>query len=85
MASLPPYLIAYDILSFASALVIALTILTVVCSKQLERGKGWFGMMFYWLIYSLSYGLLVGKQTGTEPSFGHCFVQTMFIYAAPPL
>jgi len=41
--------------------------------------------MSCWLVYSLSYGLLVGKQIGTEPSFAHCSVQTVFIYAAPPL
>lgn len=85
MAGLPAYLIVYDILSFTSALVFAITILTVALSKQLYRGKGWFGMMSYWLVYALSYGLLVGKQTGPEPSFGHCLAQTLFIYAAPPL
>ncbi|KAF9445475.1 hypothetical protein P691DRAFT_266471 [Macrolepiota fuliginosa MF-IS2] len=85
MAGLPGYLIAYDVLSFASALLIALTILTVILSKQLYRGKGWFGLMSCWLVYSISYGLLVGRQIGAEPSFSHCFAQTVFIYAAPPL
>jgi hypothetical protein len=85
MAGAPAYLIAYDVLSFASALILLITILTVVVSKRLYRGKGWFSMMLYWLIYALSYGLLVGKQTGSEPSFGLCYFQTLFIYAAPPL
>ncbi|KAJ3574195.1 hypothetical protein NP233_g1932 [Leucocoprinus birnbaumii] len=85
MASIPGYLVAYDVLSFTSALILAIMILTAICSQKVYRGKAWFGMMACWLVYALSYGLLVGKQIGPEPSFAHCFVQTMFIYAAPPL
>jgi hypothetical protein len=85
MTDLPAYIIAYDVLAFASALILLITILTVTVSKRLYRGKGWFSMMTYWLVYALSYCLLVGKQTGPEPSLGVCYFQTLLIYAAPSL
>lgn len=39
-----------------------------------------------WLLYSLSYGLLVGRQEGPdEPPLGLCITQTLLIYAVPVL
>lgn len=85
MIDIPTYLIVYDVFSFTSAFILATTMMTAICSKQIYRGKGWYGMMSCWLVYALSYGLLVGRQIGPEPNFAHCFIQTIFIYAAPPL
>ncbi|KAF7759911.1 hypothetical protein Agabi119p4_11606 [Agaricus bisporus var. burnettii] len=55
-------------------------------SKSIVRSPSWYNLLAAWLVYSLSYGLLVGRQEGPgQPPIGLCLAQTLLIYAVPPL
>ncbi|XP_006455641.1 hypothetical protein AGABI2DRAFT_121542 [Agaricus bisporus var. bisporus H97] len=55
-------------------------------SKSVVRSPSWYNLIAAWFVYSLSYGLLVGRQEGPDqPPMGLCLAQTLLIYAVPAL
>ncbi|KXN90377.1 hypothetical protein AN958_04246 [Leucoagaricus sp. SymC.cos] len=78
--------IIFDVLVLISVLLTVLTLLLAVLSRNVSQSAGWYGLMTGWVIYALSYGLIVGYQEGEkEPPLGVCAFQTLLIYAAPAL
>ncbi|KAJ7707646.1 hypothetical protein B0H17DRAFT_525254 [Mycena rosella] len=62
------------------------TLIPAMLSRSIHRSKTWFSMIISWIIYALSYLLIVGHQLGPEPPrAGVCVLQMVFIYASPPL
>ncbi|KAJ7584291.1 hypothetical protein C8J56DRAFT_1053746 [Mycena floridula] len=77
--------LAFNILSFAGFFLLALVLIPVILSKQVHRNRTWFGVILAWMLYSLSYLLILGHQFGPEPPFGLCMFQTILIYTMPTM
>ncbi|KAF9446234.1 hypothetical protein P691DRAFT_708956, partial [Macrolepiota fuliginosa MF-IS2] len=78
--------VLFDILVLVAVILLLCTLLPAVFSKNVHRSVGWYNLMITWLVYSLSYGLLVGRQVESiEPPLGLCLFQTLLIYAVPAL
>lgn len=54
-------------------------------SSRIRRRSGWFSLIISWMIYSITYLMIVGHQTGPAPPFGRCLAQAVLIYAIPPM
>jgi len=61
------------------------TLFPAMLSPSIHRSKTWFSMIVSWIVYALSYILILGYQSGPEPGRGICVLQMMFIYSTPPL
>lgn len=78
--------IIFDVLVYLSVLLTVCTLLPALFSKTVERSSGWYSLVTGLLLYSLSYGLIIGRQKGPhEPPPGLCVTQTLLIYAVPAL
>lgn len=78
--------ILFDVLVLLSALLIVCTLLPAIFSKAVERTPGWYSLIAGWFLFSLSYGLLIGRQEGLEePPLGLCVMQSVLVYGVPPL
>lgn len=78
--------VLFDVTVLLAILLFVFTWAPAVFSKKVQRSIGWFNLMTAWSVYSLSYGLLVGRQEiPGPPPFSICLAQTLLIYAAPPL
>ncbi|KAJ7067002.1 hypothetical protein C8F01DRAFT_1247411 [Mycena amicta] len=76
---------AFNVLATTGLVLLTLTLLPAVASPQVQRSPLWFSMISSWMVYSVSYMLLLGHQGGPDPPRGICGLQMMAIYAAPPL
>lgn len=64
---------------------IVAVLLPALFSSRVKRSRTWFGVLAAWLVYSVSYLFLIGRQFGPEPPLGLCMFQAVFIYATSPL
>jgi hypothetical protein len=79
-------IVAFDLLLLLSILLILCALVTAAVSKSIARSPSWYSLMMAGLIYSLSFGLIVGRQeTPDEPPLALCVIQTLLIYAVPVL
>lgn len=78
-------IIVYDVVVLLGAIMFVCTLLPAVLSRAVQRSVAWYSLMTAWLVYSLSYGLLVGRHEGEEPPHGLCLAQALLIYAVPAL
>lgn len=79
------FIVAFDILNFIALVSLSIVLLTAWASPRIRRVPTWYLYIVSWDVYSLSYLLILGKQTGSEPVWGLCLFQSMMIYAAPIL
>ncbi|KAF5359744.1 hypothetical protein D9756_003442 [Leucocoprinus leucothites] len=77
--------VLFDAIVLVATVLVLCTFLPAILSRNVKRSIGWYSLMTAWLVYSLSYGLLIGRQEGPEPPFGLCLFQTLLVYAVPPL
>lgn len=77
--------ILFDVLVLLSILLVAFALLPAVSSRYVSRSVGWYSLMTGWLVFSLSYGLIVGYQGERRPPLSLCTFQTLLIYAVPQL
>lgn len=77
--------VLYDVIALTAMVMFICSFLPAIFSRGVQRSAGWYSLMTAWLVYALSYILLVGKQEGPEPAFGLCMLQTLLVYAAPSL
>lgn len=78
--------IVFDSLILLSILLVIFALLPALLSRNVSRSVGWYSLMTGWLVYSISYGLIVGYQEGERgPPRGLCVTQTLLIYAVPQL
>lgn len=75
----------FNTFAIMGACLILVALAPALFSSRVPRSGVWFCVLTSWLVYSVSFLLLIGKQTGSEPPFGLCFLQAALIYAAPPL
>jgi len=75
----------FDVVVFVAIALSFFTFLPAILSKNVHRSIGWYSLIAAWLVYSLSYALLIGKQEGPDPPFGLCAFQSLLIYAVPTL
>lgn len=79
-------IVLFDVVDLLGIILLACALLPAVLSKTIQRSRVWYSMMVAWLVFALSYGLLVGRQEPpSQPPFGLCLVQTLLVYAVPPL
>lgn len=79
------FIIAFDILNSIAVITLSAVLITAWKSSRIRRVPTWYLYIFSWDVYSLSYLLIVGKQTGSEPVWGWCLFQAIMIYAIPLL
>jgi hypothetical protein len=79
------FIIAFDVLNLFSVITLSAVFLTAYFSPRIRRVPTWYLYIFSWDVYSLSYVLIVGKQTGAEPIWGWCLCQAVAVYASPVL
>ncbi|KAJ6494878.1 hypothetical protein C8R47DRAFT_389151 [Mycena vitilis] len=75
----------FDFLAAGGFVMLLATLFAAMLSRTIHRSETWYSMVFSWLVYSLSYLLIVGHQLGSPPPRGLCVLQMAFIYATPPL
>jgi hypothetical protein len=75
----------FDSFLFLGVALLALVVATAHLSSKVHRSGLWFRHMIAWIIYSITFLLLVGHQLDPNPPFGVCVVQAAFVYAAPTL
>ncbi|KAF9445476.1 hypothetical protein P691DRAFT_777551 [Macrolepiota fuliginosa MF-IS2] len=86
MSSGHALVVLFDVTVLLAIILFLCTLLPAVFSKSVQRSIGWYSLMTAWLTYSLSYGLLIGRQEEPiEPPLGLCLFQTLLVYAVPPL
>lgn len=78
-------IIVFDVFVLLGFILFLCTLLPAVFSRAVQRSVAWYSLMTAWVVYSLSYGLLVGRQEGPEPPLNICLLQTLLIYAVPAL
>lgn len=86
MSSHHALVVLFDVIVLLAVLLFVFTLTPAIFSKKVQRSIGWYNLMTAWSVYSLSYGLLIGRQeTPDPPPLGICLTQTLVIYAVPPL
>jgi len=78
-------IVIFDFLAAGGFAMLLATLLPAMLSRNIHRSETWFSMIIAWIVYALSYLLIVGHQFGPEPPPGLCALQMVFIYASPPL
>ncbi|XP_006459460.1 hypothetical protein AGABI2DRAFT_177395, partial [Agaricus bisporus var. bisporus H97] len=78
-------IIVFDVFVLLGLIMFVCTLLPAILSKTVQRSVAWYSLMLAWLTFSLSYGLLVGRQEGEEPPRTLCLVQALLIYGVPAL
>ncbi|KAJ7116063.1 hypothetical protein C8R44DRAFT_794053 [Mycena epipterygia] len=73
----------FNSLYFIGLGLLAIVILPPLLSRNVSRGPLWFCFMGSWMLYCVSFLLIVGRQLGPEPPFGLCLFQAALIHAAP--
>ncbi|KAF9060334.1 hypothetical protein BDP27DRAFT_1339819 [Rhodocollybia butyracea] len=53
-------------------------------SRRIQRSLTWYNFMLGWVVWCISFSLLIGQQTGGCPAFGLCLFQAALVYAGPP-
>ncbi|KAJ7756508.1 hypothetical protein DFH07DRAFT_482189 [Mycena maculata] len=84
MESNTPIVLFNSIAAGGLALLLA-TLFPAMLSTSIHRSKTWFSMIVSWIVYALSYILILGHQSGPQPPPGICVLQMMFVYSTPPL
>ena len=79
------FIIAFDILNFIALITLSAVLLTAWLSPRIRRVPTWYLYIFTWDIYTVSYLLIIGKQTGSKPVWEWCLFQSVMIYATPIL
>ncbi|KAF9464070.1 hypothetical protein BDZ94DRAFT_1297476 [Collybia nuda] len=79
-------IIAFDVLASLGIVSVTAVFVPAVFSPRIRRSATWFGMLTSWLVYSLSYVLLFGRQFSMKfPPHGLCMLQAILVYVMPPL
>ncbi|TFK75193.1 hypothetical protein BDN72DRAFT_832546 [Pluteus cervinus] len=72
----------FNVFSVLGIFLTSATLIPVLCFR-VRRRPAWISQMVFWLVYSISYFLLLGRQIGQAPPFGLCILQAALIYASP--
>ncbi|KAK7440068.1 hypothetical protein VKT23_017317 [Stygiomarasmius scandens] len=75
---------AYNALQLFGFISVVAVFFTAVASRSVRRSMIWYIFMLGWIIWCISYLLLIGQQTGTPPARALCTFQAALIYAGPP-
>ncbi|KAJ7306214.1 hypothetical protein DFH08DRAFT_902391 [Mycena albidolilacea] len=78
-------IVAFDMFAFLGLFWLAAVLLTAAVSPAIHRSKAWFAHLGAWAAFSLSYVLIIGRQTGPSPPHTLCLLQAGLIYACPVL
>ncbi|KAF4597121.1 hypothetical protein EYR40_007571 [Pleurotus pulmonarius] len=83
--SQPQLIWVFNALLSAGALQLIVIFLTALLSKRVRRVVTWYMFIFAWIIHSLSFLFIAGRQVGSPPTIGVCLIGSALIYASPPL
>ncbi|KAF9463535.1 hypothetical protein BDZ94DRAFT_1308650 [Collybia nuda] len=76
----------FNVLTTLGVFSIAAVLGPALFSSRVKRSTIWFSTLISWLMYSVSYLLLLGRQIGpANPPLGLCIFQASLIYATTPL
>jgi cytochrome c biogenesis factor len=76
-------IILFDALVILALALVASSLFTAILSKSIQRSMSWYNVMVQWLVISLIFMLLFGRQEGPEPPFALCTFQALLVYAVP--
>ncbi|KAG6916579.1 hypothetical protein DXG01_006228 [Tephrocybe rancida] len=76
---------AFNILVLLALTLNAAYLAPALWSSSIHRRPQWYSLAISYIVYSTSYLLIIGHQSGPDPPYGLCLAQAAFIYAAPPL
>ncbi|KAK7035386.1 hypothetical protein VNI00_011917 [Paramarasmius palmivorus] len=77
-------LYTYDALQLIGFALNAVIVITAFISTKVRRTTVWYSFMSAWVLWCISYSLLLGYQLEGSPPFSLCLFQAGTIYAAPP-
>ncbi|KAJ7066545.1 hypothetical protein C8F01DRAFT_1248546 [Mycena amicta] len=63
--------------------LLTIVILPPIFARNVRRSALWFAFLASWMLYCISFLILVGNQLGPDPAFGLCLFQAAMIHAAP--
>jgi hypothetical protein len=78
-------IIAFDVTTFLSILLLILAWVPPIFSRIARRRKTWHTFMLPMLVFSTGRILLVGRQSGDPPNPTLCLIQAAVNYATAPL
>ncbi|KAF9464069.1 hypothetical protein BDZ94DRAFT_1321394 [Collybia nuda] len=79
-------IIIFDFFASLGIVSILVVLIPALFSPRIRRSATWFVVLVSWLVYSVSYILLFGRQTSSKPPpLGLCLFQAVLVYATPPL
>ncbi|KAF8217482.1 hypothetical protein K438DRAFT_2006614 [Mycena galopus ATCC 62051] len=84
-AAMDSGIVIFNLFAFLGLFWLSAVLITAATSRTIHRSKTWFAHLGAWAAYSLSYVLIVGRQTGPPPSHTVCLLQASLIYACPVL
>ncbi|KIK65035.1 hypothetical protein GYMLUDRAFT_94488 [Collybiopsis luxurians FD-317 M1] len=77
-------IVIFDILQSLALISLLIPFTTAALSKSVSRMKTWYNLLFFFIVYCISYLLLIGHQfSKEEPPLALCTFQAGAIYAAP--
>ncbi|KAE9407161.1 hypothetical protein BT96DRAFT_914772 [Gymnopus androsaceus JB14] len=74
----------FNALQIFGLISIGVVTLTALISSRIKRATTWYIFMGGWILWCISFFLLIGNQTDGCPAFGFCLFQAALIYAGPP-
>lgn len=75
-------IIFFDVLAGLGCVVLLMTLLAALTSKDIKRVPAWYSLIVSGIIYDASHLLLLGNQRSTaRPPFGLCVTQAGLVYA----
>lgn len=78
----------FDTVILTAFLLLVFILLAAIAGSRrnkVYRISGWYSFIAAWTVCALSFSLLLGKQTGQQPSYNHCLFQASFSRATPAL
>ncbi|KAG5722764.1 hypothetical protein E4T56_gene7965 [Termitomyces sp. T112] len=75
----------FNVLLFLGLFLNVAVLLPALFSSKVHRRNAWYNVLISWMIYSLSYLLILGYQHEHEPPFGICLAQAALVYSCPTL
>ncbi|KAJ8520742.1 hypothetical protein ONZ45_g2487 [Pleurotus djamor] len=81
----PQLVWVFDGLLVSGLIQLVAVFLTALLSKRVRRFASWYIFIASWIVHSISFLFIAGRQATSRPSAEVCLAQTAMIYASPAL
>jgi hypothetical protein len=72
--------LVFDTFAFLSVFSVVAALAPALFSPHVKRSRTWFGLLVAWLLYSVTYLLLIGHRF--SPPLGLCIFQATLVYTS---